>query len=90
MAYRKDIPNVKKDIKIRPVYRRLGHRIEAYICICICYIQRTLSGTLQKGIDNSIKEGGRTDPEHAPNIMSRLICQVTTPDKCTSQVLSTG
>ena len=33
MAYRKSIQNVENDLRIRPIYHRLKHRIEAHICI---------------------------------------------------------
>ena len=30
----------KTDLRIRPIYHRLRHRIEAHICICLLYTSR--------------------------------------------------
>jgi transposase len=61
----------KTDLRIRPIYHRLKHRIEAHICICFCAYK--IYKELERQLE--IKEAGLS-PEKAIDI-AKTIYQIT-------------
>jgi transposase len=71
----------KTDLRIRPIYHRLKHRIEAHICIAFCAYK------IYKELERQLKEKGSSlTPEKAIDIAKTIYkITITTPYSKTKQ-----